>query len=147
MKKRFKKIHKNKIKWTNLNYLNNFYKFRFDYYIFSKKITFVSTREIEASRKIIKRTLSKKDNLLIRNTQLVTINKKSTNSRMGKGVGNVVSYCFFLKKGHLLLNLNKEVVFKDSSKDFKRSLKKISSKFKIKKNIKEELNFSRKNIF
>lgn len=72
----------------------------------------LTSKQIEASRKVITRQLRKKFKTRLRYCVFpdLPITKKSTGVRMGKGKGNVDFWCFPVLKGQMLFEINKEIV-------------------------------------
>ena len=74
-------------------------------YIISLNTTYISLNEVEAMRKIIKRTFLKGNQLIIRIQTYFTTNKKSLNARCGRGVSKKKFNCIFIKKGSILFEI------------------------------------------
>lgn len=72
----------------------------------------LTSTQIEASRKVITRHIRKKFKSRLRFCVFpdLPITKKSSGVRMGKGKGNTDYWCFPVKKGRMLFEINKTVV-------------------------------------
>lgn len=72
----------------------------------------MTSTQIEASRKVITRQIRKKFKSKLRFCIFpdLPITKKSSGVRMGKGKGNTAFWCFPVKKGRMLFEINKNIV-------------------------------------
>lgn len=92
--------------------------------IFSKEMGRISSKQIEATRKFLRRNLKKQAKIWINIFPSKMITKKPQEVRMGKGKGYVKYWAYFIKKNEILFEvkgLNQLVI--------KKSL--ISSKYKL----------------
>jgi large subunit ribosomal protein L16 len=71
-----------------------------------------TSKQIEAVRKVITKNIKKKYKSRLKFSIFphLPITKKSSGIRMGKGKGNVEYWCFLIKKGKILFELNKKQV-------------------------------------
>ena len=102
---KYKKIRKrvriNKLKDFKINTLKTN---RFGLKVMSNGI--ISSVVLEAARRSITRKLKKLGNLKINGFSDIPVTTKSLGVRMGKGVGNISSWVFPIKKGRILFELN-----------------------------------------
>jgi large subunit ribosomal protein L16 len=100
------------------------------------KNTIISSVVLEAARRSITRKLKRTGKLRINGFPFVPLTKKSLGVRMGKGVGNIASWVFPVKKGRILFEL-KNVSFEQAKSAFRSASFKLPIKtkfiYKIKK--------------
>lgn len=112
-KTKFKKAHKRykHLERSEFNYnqpLAGFFGLKT---LFSFRITAL---QIEAVRKSVAKNLKKrfKNKLKITFFPDIPVTKKSSGIRMGKGKGNVDHWCFLIKKGRVLFELDAKAIDK-----------------------------------
>lgn len=121
-------------KYTNLQVKikkkNNCFSFKKNYIIFSKTINFLSEKEIEASRRVITRSLNRVCKVKISISKKVCVTRKNLNMRMGKGRGKAFKNLHPVYWNTKLLTVNAPIN-NDLIKVLKKASKKISCIKKI----------------
>jgi large subunit ribosomal protein L16 len=116
-----KRLHFIKIRGVSLNYDLN-------YGIKALEKGYLSSVEIEAVRKIIRKRLKKKGNLKIRIYPFLAIMRKPLEVRMGKGKGNrLLKKVSVVKPGQILYELD-NVSYVSAYNAYKSALMKLSIK-------------------
>jgi|JI10StandDraft_1071094.scaffolds.fasta_scaffold71534_2 large subunit ribosomal protein L16 len=110
LKTKFKKYHKRIkiLKRKELNYNQPLFGF---YGLKIKKPFRLTSVQIETLKKSISKILKKNAKSKIKSRLCIfpdiSVTKKATGLRMGKGKGNVEFWCSLVKKGRIILELNK----------------------------------------
>lgn len=128
-KLKFKKYHKKMSNFTKINYFKN----ELQYGTFGLKVledARISARQLEATRKIIRRTTKRLGILWIKKFPQIPISAKPSEIRMGKGKGSTAYWACFVKKYSILF----ELTGLKTSLAFK-ALKAASTKLPIKTSI------------
>ena len=128
-KTRYKKNHKGIGKFLNSEHRYNKPKFGF-YALKIKKSTRITTNQIEAARKVIRKRIKRKTkekiNIAIFADRIAT--KKSSGVRMGKGKGNFNFWYTIAVSGRIIYELS----YKIHKNNAINALKAASSKFPVK---------------
>jgi large subunit ribosomal protein L16 len=67
---------------------------------------FLTVKQLEIMRVVITRVTNRHSKIIIRIFLSHPLTKKSLGSRMGKGVGSVKSWVFFIRRGFIILEIN-----------------------------------------
>ena len=139
---KYKKYHKRKM-YLGYNYWKSYYNMGFfNVFIISKKTCFLSSNEIEATRKMLRRSLNKKYKININKLLNVHIYKQSKGARMGKGVGSLKGFCIYIKKGNVLFNIE-DINLINSISVYKKKIIRLSGNYRIVNKKKKEIYKSR----
>ena len=101
-KYKFKKIHKNKLKY--LNFKSNELKFG-EIGLKTVKSGIITAKQIESARQAISRKIKRKGKIWIRIFPNLPITNKPTESRMGKGTGSIKYWANKVSQGTVLFEL------------------------------------------
>ncbi len=111
IKTKFKKYHRRR---NLMSHFEKGYNFPLENFSGIKSVSSfrLTSVQIEASRKVITKQIRKKFKSKLRFCIFpdLPITKKSSGVRMGKGKGNTDFWCFPVKKGRMLFEINKSVV-------------------------------------
>jgi large subunit ribosomal protein L16 len=128
-KTKYKKNHKDIGKFLNYEHKYNIPKFGF-YALKLKRSTRITTNQIEAARKVIRKRIKKKTkeriNIAVFTDKIAT--KKSSGVRMGKGKGNFNYWYTIGASGRIIYELS----YKIHKNNAVNALKAASSKFPVK---------------
>lgn len=103
---KFKKYHKvNNFFFINVE-KKLFYPIEGEYGLQSITAGKITFKQIEACRRTIKRGLSRLDNLWIKIFTNISVTKKPSSSRMGKGKGSVSHWISAVKRGQILFEIS-----------------------------------------
>ncbi len=102
---KFKKFHK--IKLTNLQTDNRFFCPKFgDYGLQALSFGKLTAKQLEAGRLVVRRFSKKKAFLKINVFPFLSITRKPTSARMGKGKGKPCDWICPVKKGRILFEIS-----------------------------------------
>jgi large subunit ribosomal protein L16 len=94
----------------------------------------LTASQIESVRKIISKNLKKKNKVKLKFVIFpdLPVTKKSAGIRMGKGKGNIEYWCFLLKRGRIVFELNRnQIPIQKIFSCFLNSLYKLPGKWSI----------------
>jgi large subunit ribosomal protein L16 len=93
----------------------------------------LSTQQIEAVRKVIRRKMLKKikEHVKISVFPDLPVTKKSSGVRMGKGKGNIDFWCFPVNKGRIVFELGDKIPKYNASSCLLSGAKKLPFKCKV----------------
>ena len=101
---KFKKLHKNTIKFNFLNKKNNFF-YLSDFILMSISYSKISYNQIESARRVISKKNLKFCFIFNDTKPFMYFTKKSKKSRMGKGKGKLNSIKYILKPGKIIFKV------------------------------------------
>jgi ribosomal protein L16/L10AE len=108
-----KTINKNMMKKTHKVYKKPFYVSTFgtnNYCLVSLSFCVVSERQLESARKFISRIFDKRSHKLRRNNFTHSIFKKSSKSRMGKGIGKFYKRYGYIRPGTVIFEFSDNMI-------------------------------------
>lgn len=111
LKTKFKKQHRRRNLLKKIEYNYNFPLKNFAGLKATSTFRLTST-QIEAARKIVAKFIRKKFKIKLRFCIFpdLPVTKKSSGVRMGKGKGNIDFWCFLVKRGRIIFEINKTIV-------------------------------------
>lgn len=91
-----------KTSFSSITTVNNLFKI---FNIYSKNFKKVNKKQLESVRKELKRNLGKKDRIQVCLNPYLSVTKKPSQVRMGKGKGKIVDHTCVVRPGSLLFKI------------------------------------------
>ena len=128
-KTKFKKHKKFKGKLKRSDFVKTLPSNEFFFGLKLLKTNRISFNQIEAARRVIRKKIKKKflDQILINNPMDISVTKKSSGVRMGRGKGNFHFWTSIIKSGRVVFEFNQRIPFSMLKRDLTSAGCKISS--------------------